>query len=210
MNRDPIEEDGGLNLYSFVFNDSINKYDMLGMFDVKTIKNLPRPQFSLIFDDLFPIKNAESFIKGKVDQLFVKALIRAVSINAHVKGVININGRRKPFLVWKSLGEEGHLSITGDIESPRIKKIDILSLKLYDIVILINDDPVRVIRQIEEMPTFAKTLINIFLARPSSISKSDSGFVMGHLKGFIELCSKIKIPVDEQIRVENFRGLLFK
>jgi RHS repeat-associated protein len=31
INRDPIEEDGGLNLYGFVENDGINSYDLLGM-----------------------------------------------------------------------------------------------------------------------------------------------------------------------------------
>lgn len=31
LNRDPIEEDGGINLYGFVANDSINNWDYLGM-----------------------------------------------------------------------------------------------------------------------------------------------------------------------------------
>ena len=31
INRDPIEEDGGLNLYGFVGNDPVNFYDYLGM-----------------------------------------------------------------------------------------------------------------------------------------------------------------------------------
>ncbi len=32
INRDPIEEEGGLNLYGFVGNDGVNKIDYLGMF----------------------------------------------------------------------------------------------------------------------------------------------------------------------------------
>jgi len=31
LNRDPIDEDGGLNLYRFVGNSSINQYDLLGL-----------------------------------------------------------------------------------------------------------------------------------------------------------------------------------
>ncbi len=31
MNRDPIEEDGGINLYGMVGNDAVNKWDRLGM-----------------------------------------------------------------------------------------------------------------------------------------------------------------------------------
>ncbi len=30
LNRDPIEEEGGLNLYGFVGNDPVNAYDLLG------------------------------------------------------------------------------------------------------------------------------------------------------------------------------------
>ena len=31
LNRDPIEEQGGLNLYGFVGNDGVNKWDRLGL-----------------------------------------------------------------------------------------------------------------------------------------------------------------------------------
>ncbi|MCD4780544.1 MAG: RHS repeat-associated core domain-containing protein [Candidatus Omnitrophica bacterium] len=31
LNRDPIEENGGLNLYSFALNEPINIFDLLGM-----------------------------------------------------------------------------------------------------------------------------------------------------------------------------------
>ena len=32
LNRDPIEEEGGLNLYSFVKNDPMNRWDILGLY----------------------------------------------------------------------------------------------------------------------------------------------------------------------------------
>ena len=35
LNRDPIEEQGGLNLYGFVGNDSINRWDLLGLSTIK-------------------------------------------------------------------------------------------------------------------------------------------------------------------------------
>src|SRR5574344_728805 len=33
LSRDPIEERGGLNLYGFVGNDPVNKWDVLGLYD---------------------------------------------------------------------------------------------------------------------------------------------------------------------------------
>jgi len=35
--RDPIEEDGGLNLYAFVGNDGVNAWDLLGLMDQQTM-----------------------------------------------------------------------------------------------------------------------------------------------------------------------------
>jgi len=35
ISRDPIEEEGGINLYGFVGNDSLNGWDYLGLFDRK-------------------------------------------------------------------------------------------------------------------------------------------------------------------------------
>ncbi len=40
VNRDPIEEEGGLNVYGFVGNDPINSLDMLGMAKLKDIHEL--------------------------------------------------------------------------------------------------------------------------------------------------------------------------
>lgn len=39
LNRDPIEENGGLNLYGFVGNDPINSVDMLGMWQINRDPN---------------------------------------------------------------------------------------------------------------------------------------------------------------------------
>ena len=35
LNRDPIEEAGGINLYAFCGNDAINKFDINGWLIVK-------------------------------------------------------------------------------------------------------------------------------------------------------------------------------
>ena len=37
LNRDPIEEEGGLNLYAYVGNNSINRVDPFGLLDVNTV-----------------------------------------------------------------------------------------------------------------------------------------------------------------------------
>jgi hypothetical protein len=41
LNRDPIEEPGGLNLYAFCGNDGVNRFDLLGM-DGDTFDKLRR------------------------------------------------------------------------------------------------------------------------------------------------------------------------
>lgn len=40
LSRDPIGEEGGLNLYSFLHNSSINTFDPLGLIDVSLIPNI--------------------------------------------------------------------------------------------------------------------------------------------------------------------------
>ena len=37
LSRDPIAEDGGLNLYGFVLNNPVNRYDVLGLDDIRTL-----------------------------------------------------------------------------------------------------------------------------------------------------------------------------
>lgn len=54
INRDPIEERGGLNLYSFCGNDSVNNYDYLGQFSLNDVKKL--------------VKNVRRLI-GRIDPL---------------------------------------------------------------------------------------------------------------------------------------------
>ena len=49
LSRDPIEEQGGLNLYGFVNNDPVNKWDVLGLFldsvsgSIRGCLSLPTP-----------------------------------------------------------------------------------------------------------------------------------------------------------------------
>ena len=40
VSRDPIGEDGGVNLYGFIYNDGINAWDWLGSFSLKDLKKL--------------------------------------------------------------------------------------------------------------------------------------------------------------------------
>ncbi len=42
LSKDPIEEDGGLNLYGFVLNNSINAYDILGLADDENYEDLDK------------------------------------------------------------------------------------------------------------------------------------------------------------------------
>ncbi|HSF91865.1 MAG TPA: RHS repeat-associated core domain-containing protein, partial [Paracoccaceae bacterium] len=40
INRDPIEEAGGVNLYTFVRNDGVNKWDYLGLAEVNLVDGI--------------------------------------------------------------------------------------------------------------------------------------------------------------------------
>lgn len=46
MNRDPIEENGGLNLYGFVGNEGVNQWDYLGNFSGGGIGSPPLPGYT--------------------------------------------------------------------------------------------------------------------------------------------------------------------
>jgi RHS repeat-associated protein len=86
LNRDPIEEKGGLNLYSFVRNRSVNSYDYLGMYDpddpiyespvgdwiplpvVEDPNDLILPPNLSIGDDIFDL-NGDGFITpGEIEE----------------------------------------------------------------------------------------------------------------------------------------------
>ncbi len=62
INRDPIGEDGGLNLYGFVRNDGVNAFDLLGLLSCCNVKgsfNKPTYDYNSIdldveFGDFLP------------------------------------------------------------------------------------------------------------------------------------------------------------
>jgi uncharacterized protein RhaS with RHS repeats len=49
--RDPIEEEGGINLYGFVGNDGVNKWDLLGLCEEGDVKNKEVIGVSFGFND---------------------------------------------------------------------------------------------------------------------------------------------------------------
>jgi len=65
INRDPIEEEGGLNLYGFVGNELIGRFDVLGLaWEIEGISGLyratARPSSSDTFDDLGQLLNLDT------------------------------------------------------------------------------------------------------------------------------------------------------
>ena len=56
LNRDPIEEDGGINLYAFVLNDPVNWIDLLGL---RTYSIGPESEPSVTFDEDFVFDPSE-------------------------------------------------------------------------------------------------------------------------------------------------------
>jgi len=71
FNRDPIEEDGGLNLYNFCVNDPINKWDYLGLHNIKLTVILPEIDVEygdpILYDYLSPKKEKQSYGRVKED-----------------------------------------------------------------------------------------------------------------------------------------------
>ncbi len=54
VNRDPIEEEGGVNLYHYVYNAGVNSYDLLGMLSANGLfpNEIPRRMFPSEFSSL--------------------------------------------------------------------------------------------------------------------------------------------------------------
>ncbi len=50
INRDPIGEKGGLNIYAFVYNNAVNQWDYLGLWRSGEHKNLTRISFARVYD----------------------------------------------------------------------------------------------------------------------------------------------------------------
>ena len=73
LGRDPIEEDGGLNVYSFVENSSLDNWDILGLQRITTILKKKSRDFER--SDKFTVQNAlEQLKKMKSDVMLKSAL----------------------------------------------------------------------------------------------------------------------------------------
>ncbi|MDD4406130.1 MAG: hypothetical protein PHO36_15385 [Parabacteroides sp.] len=64
MSRDPIEEQGGLNLYAFVNNDPVNKWDKLGLDISGCGIKIHRSDFNVTLRNPFPKFKLEPLIPG--------------------------------------------------------------------------------------------------------------------------------------------------
>lgn len=68
LNRDPIEEQGGANLYGFVRNDAVNSWDYLGLYTLKDArKSLTRRGVSMQGSIQVPVVSIGSTMGGYVD-----------------------------------------------------------------------------------------------------------------------------------------------
>ena len=71
FSRDPVEEDGGYNLYGFIVNDGVNKWDFLG--EAHGCNNIKGDQFKSILDKLKDCLDNN----GKLIDKQVRKLLRA-------------------------------------------------------------------------------------------------------------------------------------
>ena len=110
-NRDPIEEQGGANLYGFVGNDPIGNYDVLGLFDTGSqgrtdaVKNRAtvRADVKNMVDNMLASRD-KSCTKGKAIQTGIGHFLRL-----HVfHGVFSFGSSVRP-IGWEGLLRSGLL-----------------------------------------------------------------------------------------------------
>jgi RHS repeat-associated protein len=91
INRDPIEEQGGLNLYAFCGNNGVNRWDYLGNITQDWyIGNTPSDDPEAVVKrgnhvDLSPVLGAEGTIAGPGDHMFVFADAQAARLRESIK-----------------------------------------------------------------------------------------------------------------------------
>lgn len=82
INRDPIEEQGGHNLYAFVGNNAINRWDYLGMFENANLALLPIDPLSPgldapVSDSINPYDGTDGSLNGFFSGDFVGSMTGA-------------------------------------------------------------------------------------------------------------------------------------
>jgi uncharacterized protein RhaS with RHS repeats len=76
--RDPIEEDGGTNLYAFVGNDGVGKLDLLGM--ERTMWKCKQWGETLVWATRLEIVERWEFQDGKMEKIATRKIVRYVEI----------------------------------------------------------------------------------------------------------------------------------
>jgi len=102
INRDPIEEAGGINLYGFVGNDGIGKYDLLGLADVIIEQETVGTVENIVYTATIDPENAASrnnFNTKILGEFIVKLTIDMTKFNKIACNKI-LKWRQK--LEWKS------------------------------------------------------------------------------------------------------------
>ena len=76
LNRDPIEEAGGLNLYGFVGNDPVNRWDYLGLYHLTFTYIRPPAGFGILdskpwlpFEEIDLVETAQSDAISKAQRV---------------------------------------------------------------------------------------------------------------------------------------------
>jgi RHS repeat-associated protein len=67
LSRDPIEEQGGLNLYGFVNNDPVNGVDVLGLYEYEWEGNFTSDEKRAIKDSIQRVRNRAQVLIGQMD-----------------------------------------------------------------------------------------------------------------------------------------------
>jgi len=134
LNRDPIDEDGGINLYSFVRNSTINRVDALGLLPelapeflnpeaVQLALELEAEELGISVEQLVAKKAAEAAAKKAAEEA-AKALVKrctknigklAKQFNKTRKEIETaIHKAKKPLQRFKGKGQKSNVDVTID------------------------------------------------------------------------------------------------
>jgi hypothetical protein len=170
LNRDPIEEDGGLNVYAFAQNDAINSWDLMGLW-TKIERDVKKSRVATLNDkEPFTIHELAEMVKlDRHEALGESGWLRSMT-GRPVKQV-------RPYC-WYTVPNEAHITqgdATGDKVSQAAHKVVIKEQKAK----LIKKYKGRKYRVIDHNPSLTPKGQSLAAVK-DIVSKGDSIYVWAH------------------------------
>jgi hypothetical protein len=137
--RDPIEEDGGGNLYGFVGNDGVDKRDVLGLLDWPWISCCGEGKVKF---NIFTECCRKGIVWGRGDK--VKTGVKTCVVQAHTHTFVDHMWLETPF--------DGLFSSIGVVAGPNGMKDVLMSEGVIDLTKTYVNDPNKKCAEVELYP----------------------------------------------------------